>query len=59
MDVMAIDPEQGGIIFASRDRMGRPQLVHQGLWLVHARSICISVCGLVEGLQYCMLKDTK
>ena len=59
MHVMAIDPEQGGAILAPRDLVRRPQFVDQGLGLAHARSVCLSDGGLVEGPQYCMLKNTK
>ena len=49
MHIMAIDPEEHGAVLAPRDLVRRPQLVDEGLRLAHARSMCLSASGLVEG----------
>ena len=37
MHVMAVDPEQRLAVLAAHDLVGRPELVDQGLGLVHTR----------------------
>ena len=60
VDVMAIDPEQRGAVLAARDLVRRPEPIDQGRGLAHRGSVCRSASdGLVEGRQYCMLKNTK